>query len=141
MKETEGSSPRASWSIIAFFSKKRKMVTKEEGIVQNWSRGLEQGILENQMPLGWHKKGVIKRGVQFGGGARGWSSGELWAGLWPLCPEMEQSLEARECINLAYSLFLSRLPHHPSTGFFLLVDLILFFSFFFPNASDLHIYV
>lgn len=44
------------------------MVTKEEGIVQNWSRGLEQGILENQMPLGWHKKGVIKRGVQFGGG-------------------------------------------------------------------------
>lgn len=60
-------------------------------------------------------------------GSRGWACGR--------CPLRSEELhEAGELLSL---VSLSCLPHFPSTGFFLHIDLILTF---FPNALDLNIY-
>ena len=86
------------------------MGTKEEGIVLGWLRGLEQGTPKNQRPLGWNEKGGREeRGLILGGSGMGIRG--AGADLRPLCPEMEQLLETRECVSLV----------------FLLIDLILIF--------------
>lgn len=135
-KQMELSPPRASQSSILSFPKKRKMDTKER-LFRDWLRGLEEeGTCENQTPLllGWNEKGGMRRGFRLWGaqgmgeqGSCGWACGH--------CPLRSEELhEAGELLSL---VSLSCLPHFPSTGFFLQIDLILTF---FSNALDLNIY-
>lgn len=108
---------------LLFFSKKRKMRTKEEGIVLGWFRGLEQSTPEIQTPLGWNEKGGREeRGLILGGSGmdiRG-AGGRLAAALpWDGTVAWNQRMRQLGLL-----------------GFSLLIDLILIF---FPNALDLHI--